>query len=161
LNEEAVKKTGIKDPIGKIIKVQGKEKEIIGVTKNFNFESFYEELKPCIVQLEPRAGKILVKVAAGKEKDVLANLENLYRQKNPGLPFEYTFLNESYQLLYESERRISILSQCFAALAVLISCLGLFGLAAFTAERRRKEIGVRKVLGSSVSQIVLLLSKDF
>jgi ABC-type antimicrobial peptide transport system permease subunit len=161
LNEEAVKKMGLTNPIGKTIKVQGKEKQIIGIAKNFNFESLYAAVKPCIIQLEGRGTRIMVKVKSGSEKQIIGRLAKLYQKHNQGLPFEYTFLDDNYQALYESEQRVAQLSKYFGGLAILISCLGLFGLAAFTAERRFKEIGVRKVLGATVSQIVLLLSKDF
>jgi putative ABC transport system permease protein len=131
------------------------------VTKNFHFESLYEELKPCLLQLEPRANSIMVKIGQGKEKEVILELQKLYQEQNPGLAFHYQFLDDDYQTLYASEKRVSVLSQYFAVLAILISCLGLFGLAAFTAERRLKEIGIRKVLGSSTFEIVSLLSGDF
>ncbi|HLL44152.1 MAG TPA: ABC transporter permease, partial [Segetibacter sp.] len=161
LNEEAVKKMGLTNPIGKTIKVQGKEKQIIGIAKNFNFESLYAAVKPCIIQLEGRGTRIMVKMKSGSEKQIIGQLAKLYQKHNQGLPFEYTFLDDNYQALYESEQRVAQLSKYFGGLAILISCLGLFGLAAFTSERRFKEIGVRKVLGATVSQIVLLLSKDF
>jgi putative ABC transport system permease protein len=161
LNEEAVKKMGLTNPIGKTIKVQGKEKQIIGIAKNFNFESLYAAVKPCIIQLEGRGTRIMVKIKSGSEKQIISRLAKLYQKHNQGLPFEYTFLDDNYQALYESEQRVAQLSKYFGGLAILISCLGLFGLAAFTSERRFKEIGVRKVLGATVSQIVLLLSKDF
>ena len=103
----------------------------------------------------------MIKVAADREKTAIAGLEQLYRQFNPGWSFGYTFMDESYQALYVSENRVSVLSRCFAVLAILISCLGLFGLAAFTAQRRNKEIGIRKVLGASVGGVVMLLSGDF
>lgn len=160
-NEAAIAQMGLKDPVGKKIKVWGQEKEIIGVAKNFHFESLYEEVKPCIIQLEPRANKIMVKIVGGTERETIARLEQLYHQYSPGLPFEYTFLDADYQALYAAEQRVAVLSKYFAGLAILISGLGLFGLAAFTAERRRKEIGVRKVLGASRFNIVYLLSGDF
>lgn len=103
----------------------------------------------------------MVKVETGSEKAVIAKLEKLYAQINPGFSFDYQFLDERYQTLYKAESQISLLSRYFASLAVLISCLGLFGLAAFTAQRRNKEIGIRKVLGATVSTIVMMLSKDF
>lgn len=103
----------------------------------------------------------MVKIKGGTEKQTISELGKFYQKYNQGFPFEYKFLDESYEAIYESEQRVAQLSRYFAGLAILISCLGLFGLAAFTAERRFKEIGVRKVLGASITQIVLLLSKDF
>jgi len=111
--------------------------------------------------LEPRVPRIMVKMKKGTEAETIPQIQKLYQEQNPGLAFDYQFLDDDYQALYASEQRISILSRCFAVLAILISCLGLFGLAAFTAERRLKEIGIRKILGSSEMGIVYLLSGDF
>jgi ABC-type antimicrobial peptide transport system permease subunit len=103
----------------------------------------------------------MVKLPAGKEKETIERLEQFYKNFNPGFSFDYKFLDQEYQAQYNAEKRVAALSKYFAGLAILISCLGLFGLAAFTAERRFKEIGIRKVLGSSVFGIVWLLSSDF
>ncbi|AYB29577.1 ABC transporter permease [Chryseolinea soli] len=161
LNEAAIDMMDLKDPIGKTIRVWGEEKQIIGVTKNFHFESLFEEMKPCLIQLEPRVPRIMVKMKKGTEAETLPQIQKLYQEQNPGLAFDYRFLDDDYQALYAAEQRVSVLSRCFAVLAILISCLGLFGLAAFTAERRLKEIGIRKILGSSEMGIVYLLSGDF
>lgn len=160
-NEAAIQKMGIHDPVGKVIKLWGEEKQIMGVVKNFNFESLYEEIKPCFFQVYPEMSNTIVKIQAGTEQTTLRQIENLYRQFNSGLPFEYTFLDADYEALYASEQRVSILSRYFAGIAILISCLGLFGLAAFTVEKRVKEIGVRKILGATNAGIVTLLSADF
>ncbi len=160
-NEEAIRQMGIKDPIGKVVKLWGEEKTIMGVTKNFNFESLYEEIKPAFFQVYPDMPNTLVRIQGGTEQATLAQLEKLFRQFNPGLPFDYKFLDASYAALYASEQRIGILSRYFATIAILISCLGLFGLAAFTAERRVKEIGIRKIMGASTTGIVALLTADF
>jgi hypothetical protein len=160
-NEAAIEQMGLKNPLGKKVKVFGQEKEIIGVVKNFHFETLYEEVKPCIIQLEPRVNKIMVKITGGAERETIARLEKLFKEHSPGFSFEYSFLDADYQALYVAEQRVATLSRYFAGIAILISCLGLFGLAAFTAERRRKEIGVRKVLGASRFSIVYLLSSDF
>jgi ABC-type antimicrobial peptide transport system permease subunit len=103
----------------------------------------------------------MARIASGNEKETLRNLQSFYKKYNPGFVFNYTFVDDVYQAQYVSEQRVSVLSQCFAGLAILISCLGLFGLAAFNAEVRTKEIGIRKVLGASVQNIMLMLSKDF
>jgi ABC-type antimicrobial peptide transport system permease subunit len=160
-NEEAIKRMGIQDPIGKKVRFWGQEKEIIGVARNFHFESLYEEVKPCIIQLEPRVPNIMVKITGGTEKEIIARLEKFHQSHNPGLPFEYKFIDETYQALYTAEQKVAILSRYFAGVAIIISCLGLLGLTAFTAQRRRKEIGIRKVLGSSEFAIVRLLSGEF
>lgn len=104
---------------------------------------------------------VMAKIAAGREREAIKKLEEFYQTYNPGYPFEYKFMDEAYQAQYVAEQRVSVLSSYFAGLAILISCLGLFGLAAFTAERRTKEIGIRKVLGASEWKIMKLLSGDF
>ncbi|QHT72107.1 FtsX-like permease family protein [Rhodocytophaga rosea] len=161
LNEIAVQRMGLTDPVGKRVKLWGKEYEIVGVTQNFHFESLYEEVKPCFFRLNPSSKKLVVKIASGREKQTIERLEKLYKSYNPGIPFYFTFLDEEYQALYTAEQKVSTLFTCFAGIAIVISCLGLFGLAAFTAERRRKEIGIRKVLGASEAGIVSLLSREF
>ena len=104
---------------------------------------------------------ILVKIRTGSETATLAAIKTIYSRFNPGEAFEYKFLDEDYQALYASEQRVSSLSRCFAGLAIFISCLGLFGLAAFTSQKRKKELGIRKVVGASVPQLALLLSREF
>lgn len=162
-NEAAIESMGIKNPVGKTVRVWGEDKQIIGVTKNFHFESLYENLKPCFFDfsLNPRLSKILVKIKSGTERETLARLQRLYKEINPGLPFACKFLDDDYQKLYASEQRVGILSRYFAGLAMIICCLGLFGLVTFTAQRRQKEIGIRKVAGASVRHIAFMLSKDF
>jgi ABC-type antimicrobial peptide transport system permease subunit len=160
-NKAAIERMGIKDPIGKTITLWGDKKTIIGVTDNFHFESLYEDVKPCVMQFEPRSNKVMVKIQAGQEPETIAKLQALHAQYSPGLPFEYHFLDDDYQALYIAEQNVSVLSRYFAGIAIVISCLGLFALVAFTAERRVKEIGIRKVLGATELNIVLLLSADF
>lgn len=162
-NEMAIKEMNLKDPIGKVVNMWGQDRHIIGVTNDFHFESFHEHVKPMLFILGPpeRNLRILVKLQAGNEFEIIDKIRKFYVEHNPGFVFEYKFLDEDYQAQYTSDIRISILSKYFAGIAILISCLGLFGLAAFTAERRTKEIGVRKVLGSSAFRIVYLLSGDF
>jgi putative ABC transport system permease protein len=162
LNETAIAHMGIENPIGKSVKLGMEEKEIVGVVKDFHFESFHEEVKPSFFYIDlQRAWNIFASIEAGKEQECLEKLQGLYSSFNPGFAFDYRFLDQNYQKLYDSERRVSTLSKYFALLAILISCLGLFGLAAFTAERRTKEIGIRKTLGASETGIVRLLSGEF
>ena len=153
---------GMKDPVGKKVKLWDNDVEIIGVAKDFNFESFHEVVKPLFFFLNIKnCRNMMVRIGKGQEQETIARLEVFYKEFNPGFPFSYRFLDEDYQQLYASERRVATLSKYFAGLAILISCLGLFGLAAFTAERRVKEIGIRKILGSSNRAIVYLLSGEF
>jgi hypothetical protein len=160
-NKIAVERMGLTNPVGEVVKLWGEEYEVIGIVENFHMESLYEEVKPCFLRLVPDNGNIVVKIQGGRERETIASLEKLYQGYNPGVAFDFTFLDEQYQALYVAEQKVSNLSTYFASVAIIISCLGLFGLAAFTAQRRRKEIGIRKVLGSSDAGIVSLLSGEF
>lgn len=160
-NETAIRKMGIKDPIGKTIKFWNREKQIVGITKDFHFESFYSTIQPAFFQVYPAMPNIIVKVKAGTEKQTLAGIGKLFAGFYKGLDFEYRFLDEDYQAMYAAENRVATLSRYFTGLILSIACLGLFGLAAFTAQKRRKEIGIRKVVGASVNNIVFLLSKEY
>jgi predicted permease len=160
LNEKAVEVMRLKDPVGKTITRLGKEVQIIGVVKDFHFESLHEPIRPAYLFLWP-GGTIIASIRPGNQQQTIAAIERVYERYNPGFPFTFNFLDEAYQKQYDSELRVSALSKYFAGLAIIISCLGLFGLAAFTAQKRRKEIGVRKVIGASVASITAMLSKDF
>ncbi|HVY76023.1 MAG TPA: ABC transporter permease [Puia sp.] len=163
LNETAVKDIGYSNPVGRSITVNGKKGQIIGVIKDFNFRSLHEQVKPMVIDFSNREvyGSILLRTKAGKTKEAIAGVERLCRQLNPEFPFTYLFADEQYQQLYNSEQVIGKLSNVFAFLAIFISCLGMLGLVIFTTEQRTKEIGIRKVLGASVSSIVQLISTDF
>ncbi len=160
-NEAAIQSMGLKDPIGKIVKFWDQRRKIVGVVKNFNFESLYETVKPCFFQVYPVMPNIMVKIKGGTERQTIAQIQKTFQAYNKGIPFDFQFLDENYRALYASERRVGILSRYFAGLAIIISCLGLFGLAAFTSQRRQKEIGIRKVVGATISSVVWMLSMDF
>ncbi len=162
-NEAAIRAMGLENPVGKTIKLwQEYDLEIIGVVKDFHFQSLHEVVNPLFFRLSPRnTYTVMIRLEAGKEKEALDQLKTLYGNFNPGFAFEYQFQDQEYAQLYAAEQRVASLSFYFATMAVLISCLGLFGLATFTAERRLKEIGIRKAMGSSSANIVLLLSGDF
>jgi ABC-type antimicrobial peptide transport system permease subunit len=165
LNESAVQLMGLKNPVGANIKWYGQKFQVIGVVKNFHFESLHEPIRPLFFTLADQAWngwyRTIVRIAAGREKETLDRLEKYYASFNPGFKLDYVFLDEVFQKQYASENQMAVLSRYFAGLTILISCLGLFGLAAFTAQRRRKEIGIRKVLGASEGKIVGMLSKEF
>ena len=164
LNESAVKLMHLKNPAGKTIHYGNRAMQIIGIVRDFHFESLHEPVKPCFITLAGPGNiwnKMMVKIKGGEQSSTLSAIQNLYTSYNPGFPFEYGFLDEAYQKQYLTESRVGILSRYFAGLAILISCLGLFGLATFTAQKRQKEIGIRKVVGASVNSIVFMLSKDF
>jgi len=162
-NETGIKILGFENPIGKVIKLWDRyDLEIVGVVKDFNFQSLHENINPLFMHLSPsNTWNVMMRIEAGKEKEVIASVKTFYESFNPGFTFAYDFMDEEYASLYSAEQRVATLSKYFAGFAIMISCLGLFGLAAFTAERRLKEIGIRKILGSSVMNILFLLSKDF
>lgn len=161
-NEAAIRAMGLEDPIGKHITLWEYDMEIIGVVKDFHFQSLHEVINPLFFWFRPDANwNVMVRLEGGKEKETIAALTEFYKRYNPGFTLEYRFQDEEYAQLYEAEQRVATLSGYFASIAIVISCLGLFGLATFTAERRLKEIGIRKALGSSSTNIVLLLSGDF
>ncbi|HYE54261.1 MAG TPA: FtsX-like permease family protein, partial [Chitinophagaceae bacterium] len=163
LNEAAVKKIGYTDPVGKPFTFWQRKGTIIGVVKDFHFNSLHVQIEPMVLRLGERVnyGSALIRTKPGQTKAALQSLQKLTTKINPQFPFTYKFSDEEYQNLYKSEQVISTLSGYFAFLAIFISCLGVLGLAIFTAEQRTREIGIRKVLGASVQGIVLLLSKDF
>jgi ABC-type antimicrobial peptide transport system permease subunit len=163
LNETALKLTGYKDPVGKPFRYMGKRGTIIGIVKNFHFHSLHEAVGPMVLEAgeADKAGVIVVRTQAGQTKEALAAIENLSKTLNPAFPPVIYFVDEQYQQLYQSEQIINKLSNIFAVLAIFISCLGLLGLAMFTAEQRVKEIGIRKVLGASIGSLFTLLSAEF
>jgi len=160
-NETAIKMMGIKDPIGKEIRFWDERRVIVGIAKDFNFESMYQKVKPAFFRVYPFGNSILLRLKAGSETATIAAVRKAFAKFNPGLAMDYRFMDEDYQRLYASEIRVGALSRWFAGLAILISCLGLFGLAAFTAQKRKKEIGIRKVIGASTGQMAFLLSREF
>jgi len=163
LNETAVKKIGFANAIGQSMKWGNRPGKVIGVLKDFHFNSMHETIEPLIMRLDDqwKWGTILVRIKASKEKETIASLQKICKEVNPKFPFTYQFSDQEFAKLYTSEAVVSKLANLFAFLAIFISCLGLFGLATFTAEQRVKEIGVRKVLGASVSTIVQLLAANF
>lgn len=161
LNEKAVEIMGIKDPIGKSIQLWRKPRQIIGVLKDFHNRSLYEPIQPAVFLLEPdNAGNMFVKLESGRTKEALASLQTVFTETLPDLPLHYNFVDEEYAAEYKSENLTGTLAYYFAVISILISCLGLFGLATFMAKQRTKEIGIRKVLGASVTSIITLVSKD-
>jgi putative ABC transport system permease protein len=166
VNEEGLRRIGYKDPIGRNLTMWGKKGKIIGIIKNFHFSSLHNPIEPLIVRFGDEGsdinfGRILVRIKTGQTKPALSQLEALCHTLNPKFPFTYKFMDEEYQNLYKSEAVVHSLSNCFAVLAIVICCLGLLGLAMFTAEQRTKEFGIRKVLGAKAGTLFSLLSKEF
>jgi putative ABC transport system permease protein len=162
-NEAAMQMMNLENPVGKILNYgnEGDTRQIVGVVKNFHYGSLHNYVEPLVFNYKPWGRKILIKINSGAERATINRLKAYYEEFHSGFPFEFTFLDDEYQALYDSENKVAILSKYFTGLAIITSCLGLFGLAAFTAQRRRKEIGIRKVLGSSELGIITLLSGDF
>ena len=162
LNETAVKAARIKDPIGKKFRLWNKNGTIIGVVKDFHFESMKTKIEPAIFSYTPSdMNRIYIKTTGENAAKTTAAAEVSWKQYNGQFPFGYAFLDDTFNDMYKSEKQTGLLFNIFASIAVFISCLGLFGLAAYTAQIRNREIGVRKVLGSSVAGIIGLLAKDF
>lgn len=163
VNETAIKEMGIKEPvIGKRLSFHGIKGVIAGVAKDFHVQDMHNKIWPLLMQYDTHwRGKMYVRTTGKDAARALAAVENQFKKYNPEYPFEYNFLDSLFDDLYKQDVHVGQLFNCFAIIAVLISCLGLFGLVTFTAESRVKEIGVRKVLGASVPHIVTLLSKDF
>lgn len=139
-----------------------KRGQIIGVVKDFHYKSLYDKVEPAVLQIYPNAySKVAVKVKTAGIENSLAHVKNVWNKFSPHYPLDYKFLDESYEKMYKSEDKLKALLSIFTGITIFVACLGLFGLAAYAAERRRKEIGIRKVLGASVHGVVMLLSKDF
>ncbi len=163
-NERGIEAMGLDYPVvGKNIRLWDEyDLEIIGVVKDFHFQSLHSEVEPLFFLLRPEwTGQVMVRLESSGIQQSLNEIRNYYEIFNPGFVFENYFMDDEYADLYAAEQRVATLSRYFAGFAVLISCLGLLGLAAFTAERKVKEIGIRKVLGASIANIVFLLTKDF
>ncbi len=172
LNEAALEVLGFEDPIGKKIyqpqNFNGQpnpedfvELSIIGIVKDFHWESLRQNIAPLSMVLGASTGLMSFKFEAADSRSVISKLESTWNRMAPTQPFSYRFLDESFESMYETEQRIGSIATSFAILAILISFLGLFGLASFTVDQRTKEIGIRKVLGANASNIVSLLSKDY
>jgi ABC-type antimicrobial peptide transport system permease subunit len=163
LNESAVKRMGLKRPIGQEITWNGTYKvKIIGVAKDAIMESPFTPVTPAVFYANQWKGNMLYRLSPGvKTQDALVKLGALFAKYNPAYPYIYQFVDAEYARKFDFEMLIGKLAGIFAGLAIFISCLGLFGLAAYMAEQRSKEIGIRKVLGASVPQLWLLLSRDF
>ncbi len=170
LNEMAIKKLGFASPqeaIGQVVKFNWRDKnyrfDILGVVRDFHFEDLHQPIQPYGFQLNniPQYNYLIARANPGDIQALLASIEKTWQRLVPGEPFEYSFLDQDFQKNYKADRQMAALVGSFTGIAILISCLGLFGLAAFAAERRTKEIGIRKVLGASVSNITGLLAGDF
>jgi len=164
VNEAAAKQFGWTDPLNEeIINYNGPSPQtnhVIGVVKDFNFESLKSEVRPLVISFVEVSRFLLVKYT-GNPETAVSSLKELWAENNTGAPFEYTFLDQDFDALFRAEQRLKNIFMIFAGLAIFIACLGLFALASFTTEQRTKEIGIRKAMGATESNLTLLLSKEF
>jgi putative ABC transport system permease protein len=162
LNEAAVKEFGYPNPVGEEIFFAPSQEtlKVIGVVKNFNFESYKAQVRPISVRLTKNSNNLLVRYQ-GNASDLIAGVENLWKQNAQNEPLEFTFLDQEFDQLFRAEQRMGTIFSIFSGLAIFIASLGLFALAAFTAEQRTKEIGIRKAMGASMVGLTILLSKEF
>jgi len=162
VNEAAARAMGFDEPVGEAVRVWGRDGIIIGVVKDFHIASLYDPIDPMVMRLNPEDSWLaFVRPSPGQTTEALAAYETVFKEFNADYPFETDFIDDSFARQYSSEIVIGRLSRWFTGLAIFIACLGLYGLASFTAERRTKEIGIRKVLGASVPGVVGLLSREF
>lgn len=162
VNETAAKTIGEESPLGRQFTFWGKKCRIMGVVKDYHYSPMQFTLKPLILAYKPEDFRFFViKIDSERIPDAIKSLERVWKKFAPEYPFEYRFLDEEYDSMYRVEQSLETIFMSFAVLAIVISCLGLFGLASYLAEQRTKEIGIRKALGASVAEIVLLISKEF
>lgn len=167
INETAARAIGWptnEEAIGKPFRYASREGTLVGIFEDFHFESLHQQIQPMIFMMPDTTGwfeNMSIKLTGQNMGTALTHIEKTWNQFLPQFPYQYTFLEENYEQLYEAENRQGQLFTIFSGIAIFVACLGLFGLAAFATSQRTKEIGIRKVLGASVSSVVLLLSKDF
>jgi putative ABC transport system permease protein len=162
LNETAIREMGLKDPVGKPFTFYNTKGIIAGIVQDFHFKDMHQKIGPCALFWKPQwMSQLHVRATAGHTSDAIAAAKKIWTNYNPEFPFEYTFLDDAYNKMYAADQRIGSLFKVFAFIAIFISCLGLFGLMTYTAQLKTREIGIRKVLGASVSSVTGLLAKDF
>ena len=162
LNEAAVKAARLTNPVGKKFKLWKTDGTIVGVVKDFHFASMRQKIQPAIFYCQSKTfGQVYIRTKGKDAAKAIAAVQSQWAKYNPGFPFEYNFLDDRFKRLYESEQRTGLLFDIFSGIAIFISCLGLLGLATYTAQVRTREIGVRKVLGASVAGIMKLLAVEF
>jgi putative ABC transport system permease protein len=162
VNETAVQAMGLKDPVGSKFTLYRNSGQIVGVVEDFHYKSLQKEIEPLVLRIEPqRDSYIFVKFRSEQTKAAIASVERVYNSFNPDFPLEFTFLDEEVERLYISEQKTKTIFNYFTIIAIFISCLGLFGLEAYMAQQKTKEIGIRKVLGATIMNIVTNLSKEF
>ncbi|MFK7908395.1 MAG: ABC transporter permease, partial [Chitinophagales bacterium] len=166
INEATLKRLGwtVDEALGKSIEVSVRDttpRKVVGIVKDYNFLSLKEKIEPLIISTNKDYRLIAIKMNTNDIQATIGDIEDVWGELVTNYPFDYQFVDEVYQQLYETEQQQQTMMQFFAFLAILIACLGLFALATFTTERRTKEIGIRKVLGASITDVIVLLSKEF
>ena len=161
INQAAADLMGFDQVVGHMVQDSDEPKQIIGVVANFNVHSLREDITPTFIRYFPNGGTVMLRLTDGAEHETIARIRDYYDEIHPDYPFEYAFIDQQYNDLYQAEGKVARLSTYFTAIAIIISCLGIFGLASFTVRKRRKEIAIRKLLGSSIGAIVFLLSVEF
>jgi putative ABC transport system permease protein len=164
LNEAAARELGYADPadaVGKRFEQWGREGEVVGVVQDFNYESLHVGVRPLTFRVSPWLNYIVLQVGTEDAATLVESVQARWSALVPHRPFLFHFLDQSFDAQYRAEDRFGAIFATFAALAIFVACLGLFGLAAYAAQQRTKEVGIRKVLGASVHSLVALLSKDF
>ena len=162
VNEKAVEVMGLESPVGEQLSCFGKDGTIVGVVKNYHFRSLHNEIEPLVIQMIPAYFVFLyIRIAPGHTTEIIQYLKKMWTTRFPSRPFEYHFVDDELEKMYHTEQKMQSLFQYFTFFGIVIACLGLFGLAAFIAEQRTKEIGIRKILGASSTTILFLLSRSF
>ena len=162
LNESAVANMGIKNPIGKRLRIRTINGTIIGVVKDFHFTTMHKKIEPLVFEFAPdNAWRVYVKTTGQNSQAAIAAVQNQWKQYSSDVPLTYNFLEDSFNKLYNDDQREGTLFNIFSAIAIVISCLGLFGLATYSAQVKTREIGIRKVLGASITSIIGLLATEF
>jgi putative ABC transport system permease protein len=162
VNETAVQAMGLKNPVGTTFQLFKHRGQIVGIVEDFHYKSLQKEIEPLVLRIDPGWDSyVFVKFRSEQTKEAIASVQRVYNAFNPDFPLEYTFLNEAVERLYDSEQKTKTIFNYFTFIAIFISCLGLYGLATHLAQQKTKEIGIRKVLGASIINIVTNLSKEF
>jgi len=162
LNETAIKEMELKDPVGKPFSLFDMKGTIAGVVQDFHFQNMHAKIGPCVIFWKPQwMGQLYVRTTQTHTADAIAAVNKTWKEYNPEFPFQYTFLDDVYNKMYETDQRTGSLFEVFAFIAIFISCLGLFGLITYTAQLKTREIGIRKILGASAISVTGLLAKDF
>jgi hypothetical protein len=163
VNEELARVMGYEDPVGKLFSFWEQEGKIVGVVKDFHFQPLKRKIEPLVIKWAELewTNYLLLRILPGRTAETIESVKGIWRKILPGIPFSYQFLDEDFTRIYRSEKQTGTLLSIFTFLAILVACLGLLGLAAYTAEQKTKEIGIRKVLGARILSLFIMMVKEF